>query len=157
MRRGGPKRDHSYYMHLAYKEAEKAAEKNEVPVGAVIVSDNTIISRSHNLREIKKDPLAHAEVIAIKKACKKLDSWRLDKCTLYVTLEPCAMCAAVLWQARIGAVYYGATDPKGGVVSLNISIHNNLKLNHRYDMHHLHTPECGAVLTAFFKAKRKKK
>ena len=146
--------NHEDYLKEALKEAHKAAQKDEVPVGAVIVHQGKIIARGHNLRETKQSALGHAELVAIAKATKKLESWRLDQCTLYVTLEPCPMCAGALQQCRIKQVYYGAADPKGGVESLGIAIHNNPRLNHRYEMTHLHSPECGNTLSEFFRKKR---
>ena len=103
------------YMKEALKEAKKAYKKNEVPVGAVIVKDGVIIARAHNLRESKENAIAHAEILCIQKACKKLNSWRLDNALLYVTLEPCAMCSGALSQARIGKVIFGAKDLKNEV------------------------------------------
>ncbi len=102
------------YMQQALKEARKAFEKDETPVGAVIVLDGKIIARGYNKRELKKDPTQHAEIDAIRKAAKKLGSWRLLDCDMYVTLEPCAMCAGALIQARVRKVYIGARDPKAG-------------------------------------------
>ena len=102
------------YMKLALKEARKAFEKEEVPIGAIIVKDGKILSRAHNLRETKKQACAHAEVLAIQKACKKLKSWRLDNAEIYVTIEPCAMCAGAIMNARIKKVYFGAFEPKSG-------------------------------------------
>ena len=102
------------YMKLALKEAEKARLKDEVPVGAILVKDGLIVSRGYNQRNSKQNATAHAEHIAIEKACKKLKSWRLEECELYVTLEPCPMCAGAIIQSRIPRVYFGAYDPKGG-------------------------------------------
>ena len=110
------------YMRIALKEAQKAAILDEVPVGAVIVKDGKILSKGHNLREKTSDPTSHAEVNAIRKACKKLNSWRLEDATIYVTIEPCSMCAGTLLQCRIGRIVYGADDPKGG------AIHSSLEL-----------------------------
>ena len=112
------------FMKEALKEAKKAYDKLEVPVGAVIVKDDKIISRAHNLRELKCNCLAHAEIICINKACKKLKAWRLEGCDIYVTLEPCAMCAGAIMQSRINTVYIGAKDKKNGCVG---SICNLLK------------------------------
>lgn len=99
-------------MTSAYKEAQKADKKEEVPIGCVITKDGKIIARAHNLRETKKDPMAHAEILAIQKAAKKIGDWRLNECELYVTLEPCPMCAWAIIQSRIKKVIYGASDPK---------------------------------------------
>ncbi len=146
---------HLYFMNEALKEANKARKKNEVPVGAVVTKNGEILSRAHNLRENKKDALAHAELLAILKACKKLSSWRLEGCEVYITLEPCPMCAGALFQARVKAVYYGVSDPKAGVVSLGIPIHNNPQLNHRYPLTCLNIKECGNILSSFFARRRK--
>ena len=105
------------YMKVAINEALKAQYIGEVPIGAVIVKDNKIIARAHNLRETRQDPTAHAEYLAIQKAAKIVGSWRLEDCTLYVTLEPCVMCAGAIVMSRIPRVVYGASDPKGGCSS----------------------------------------
>ena len=109
-----------HFMKIALKEAEKARDIDEVPIGAVIVKDNKVIARGHNLRESKKDPLGHAELVAIKKASKKIGDWQLVDCTLYVTLEPCIMCGGAIIQSRIKTVVYGADDPKGGAFGSSI-------------------------------------
>ncbi len=144
------------YMGEALKEAVKAAAKDEVPVGAVIVFEGKIIARGHNLRETRQSVLGHAELATLAKASKKLGSWRLPGCDVYVTLEPCPMCAGALQQARVRHVYYGAVDPKAGVVSLALNLNDNSRLNHRYSLTHLDTTECGKVLSDFFRGKRKK-
>lgn len=149
--------DVNKYIHEALKEATKAAGKSEVPVGAVVVLNGKIIARGHNLRESRQSVLGHAELIALSKASKKLGSWRLPECEIYVTLEPCPMCAGALQQARIKNVYYGISDPKAGVISLGINIHDNAKLNHRYAMTHLEVKECGKILSEFFSARRRQK
>lgn len=107
---------HEKYMKEALKEAQKAYDKDEVPVGAIIVKNNEIIARGHNLREKNQMSIDHAEIVAIRKASKKLKSWRLDDCDMYVTLEPCLMCAGAILQSRIKNVYYGTTDSKAGVI-----------------------------------------
>jgi len=145
------------FLNEALKEAIKAEKKNEVPVGAVVVKNGRVIARAHNLRETRQDPLTHAELIAISKAAKKVGSWRLVDCEVYVTLEPCVMCAGALSQARVKAVFYGALDPKGGAQSLKVRIHDNPKMNHRYDLVHLPSAECGQILSEFFKKKRKER
>lgn len=149
--------DHLKFLKAALKEAEKARVKDEVPVGAVVVLDGKIIARGHNLREAKQSVLGHAELAALKKASKKLGSWRLENCDVYVTLEPCPMCAGAMQQARVRNVYYGVSDPKAGVVSLGISIHENAKLNHRYKMDCLEQKQCGDILSSFFRQKRSSK
>lgn len=144
------------YMNEALKEAKKAYKKDEVPVGAVIVKDNKIIARAHNLRESKENAIAHAEILCIQKACKKLKSWRLDDATLYVTLEPCAMCSGALSQARIGKVVFGAKDYKNGCVG---SICNILeeKTTWKVEYEYSQNEECSNILSEFFKELRKKK
>lgn len=148
--------EHLKFLKIALKEAEKARVKNEVPVGAVVVHEGKVIARGHNLREAKQSVLGHAELHALLKASKKLGSWRLEGCDVYVTLEPCPMCAGALQQARVRNVFYGVADPKAGVVSLGIDIHDNSKLNHRYKMTCLEQGECGRILSDFFKARRKR-
>ena len=142
-------------MRLAIQEAERALEENEVPVGAVIVHDERVIASAHNQREGLRDPTAHAEMIAITQATESLRSWRLDAATLYVTLEPCPMCAGAILQARIPTVVYGATDPKAGAVHTLYQLLADERLNHRA----LVVPgvlagPCGAILTRFFQAQR---
>lgn len=124
---------HEQFMLEALKEAQKAYKKNEVPVGCVIVCNDKIIARSHNLKEKLNETLAHAELLAIKKANKKLKSWRLDECDLYVTLEPCPMCAGAIIQARIKNLYFGATDPKSGAFGGHFNI-NNYRFNHKLNI-----------------------
>lgn len=118
------------YMAEALKEAKKAYRKGEVPVGCVIVCDDQIIARGYNQREKTKDPTAHAEMIAIRKATKKRKSWRLENCDMYVTIEPCAMCAGALMWSRIRTIYYGANDPKGGAVHSSFSLFDQTGIHH---------------------------
>ena len=122
------------YMKLALKEAQKAYEKEEVPIGAIIVKDNKVIARAHNLRESKKDACAHAEILAIQKACKKLNAWRLEECDMYVTLEPCAMCAGAIMNARIRKLYIGADEPKFGAVGSKINLLEDIIFNHKVEV-----------------------
>jgi tRNA(adenine34) deaminase len=146
------------WMRVALSEARKAEEKQEVPVGAVIVREGQIISRAHNLKEQLHSPLGHAEVLAVHRASQKLGAWRLSDCTLYVTLEPCLMCAGVLYQARIGRVVFATKDPKAGALGSVYSIHQDQRLNHRYEA--LDGPlkeECSQILKDFFKSMRIKK
>lgn len=145
------------FLGEAYKEALKAQQKDEVPVGAVIVLDGKIIARAHNLKEQKQKVTGHAEILAVEKAARKLDSWRLENCDVYVTLEPCPMCAAVLQQSRVKNVYFGVFDKKGGAISLDLKIHDHSKLNHKYKMTCVERSECGELLSNYFKSKRKKK
>lgn len=144
------------YMKSALKEAQKAYDKGETPVGAVIVKDGKIIARAHNLREINKDPLAHAELIAIKKASKKLDAWRLLGCEMYVTLEPCPMCAGAIIQSRIEKVYYGTDDPKAGSAGSVIDLFEN-DFNHKVEIcKGIMEEECAEILKRFFRELRRK-
>ena len=145
------------FMNLALNEAKKAYKKNEVPVGAVIVKDDVVIAKAHNLREKDNSSLSHAEILCIKKACNKLKSWRLEGCNMYVTLEPCAMCAGALTQSRINKVYIGAKDSKNGCVG---SIANILDFNttHKVKYEYLdNASECSSIISNFFKELRNKK
>ncbi len=146
---------HQHFLKLALKEAQKAALKEEVPVGAVIVHEGKVIARAHNLKEAKQDCIAHAEILALQKAMKKRKDWRLSDCTLYVTLEPCPMCAGAILHARLKAVYFGALDPKWGGTGSVTNLFE-MPFNHRLDYQFIPTPECSQILTQFFKAKRKK-
>src|SRR6056297_1055816 len=126
--------NNEYYMKKALKEAEKAREKKEVPVGAVIASGGKIISRAHNLIRQKKDPAAHAEILALRKAAKKINSERLLNCVLYVNIEPCAMCAGAIILARVKKLVFGAKDPKTGACGSVFNIINNKKNNHHVEV-----------------------
>jgi tRNA(adenine34) deaminase len=145
-------------MNEALKEARKAYLKGEVPIGAVIVKDEQIISRAHNEKELKKDATLHAEMNAIKKACKKLDSWHLDGCDMYVTLEPCTMCAGALVHARIKRLFIGAPDPKAGAVGSVINVLEPNKFNHNIEVYFgiLEDP-CSEILKSFFKELRSRR
>ena len=144
-----------WFMREALKEAEKAAQKGEVPIGAVIVSDNKIIARGHNLKESTADATAHAEIIAIKKASKKLGGWRLTNSTIYVTLEPCLMCMGALIQARIERLVFGCYDPKAGAAGSLYNISNDRRLNHRIKLTTgIMAGECSKILKGFFKGLR---
>ncbi len=146
------------WMKEAIKQAKKAAQKDEVPIGCVIVKDDQIIARAYNKREMKQCSTAHAEILAIEKACKKLSSWRLEDCDLYVTLEPCPMCSGAIIQSRIRNVIFGAYDPKGGCMGSNMNINNVRGFNHYPDIEGgILQDECSRLLKEFFKAKRKKK
>ena len=147
----------TFFMQEALKEAEKAYKKKEVPIGAVIVSDNKIIARGHNLKETSADPTAHAEIIAIKKAAKKLERWRLSNSTIYVTLEPCTMCMGALIQARVERLVFGCFDPKAGAAGSLYDISNDKRLNHRIKLStDVMAEECGKILKDFFKGLRKR-
>jgi tRNA(adenine34) deaminase len=144
------------FMELALKEAKKAYSKKEVPVGAVIVKDDEVIAKAHNLRERKNTSLAHAEILAIEKACKKLKSWRLDGCTMYVTLEPCLMCAGAITQARIKKVVIGALDEKNGVVESIANVFD-IKTTTKVEYEIENDEECSSILSKFFKELRSNK
>ncbi len=144
-------------MEKALKEAEKAAGMDEVPVGAVIVRDGKIIARAHNLREKNQQASAHAEMLAIQKASRKLGTWCLDDCDLYVTLEPCMMCTGAIILSRIRTLYYGTADPKGGAIESLVQIRTIKRLNHHPQIESgiLREPS-STILTEFFREKRKK-
>ena len=145
------------FMSLALKEAEKSANFDEVPVGAVIVQDGKVIARGHNLREKTNDPTAHAEIVAIRKACKKLGSWRLENCTMYVTIEPCSMCAGTLLWTRIKKIVYGAKDPKGGALVSSFKLFDSKTINHHPEIvGGVLEEKCSIIMSSFFKSKRQK-
>jgi tRNA(adenine34) deaminase len=145
------------FMGLALREARRAERLEEVPVGAVVVRDGIVISRGHNLRESRNDPTAHAELVAIKKAAKKMGSWRLTGCTLYVTLEPCPMCAGAMVNSRISRVVYGCADPKAGACGTLMNLAQDGRLNHRLELSGgVLSDECAGLLRDFFRKKRKK-
>jgi tRNA(adenine34) deaminase len=147
---------HDHFMQIALEEAEQALRENEVPVGAVIVHEGRVIARSHNQREQLHDPTAHAEMIAITQAAESRQSWRLDGCTLYVTLEPCPMCAGAILQARLPTVVYGATDPKAGAVDTLFHLLDDSRLNHRVEtVAGVLAAPCGEILTRFFQEQRR--
>ena len=142
-------------MELALVEAEAATRHDDVPVGAVVVRDRKVISRRHNERELTGDPTAHAEVLAIRDAAEVIGHWRLLDCTLYVTLEPCFMCAGALVNARIGRVVFGATDPKAGAAGSLTNVLADPRLNHNPPVEGgVLREECSHILKAFFAAKR---
>jgi len=145
------------FMRLAIKQAQAGEKMGEVPVGAIIVNKNgKIVAQANNLREKHKTTLGHAELVALHRACKKLNSWRLNNCTLYVTLEPCFMCAGALVQARIERVVFAAPDPKGGALVSLASLGNDPRLNHRFEITRgVLAEECSLMLKKFFRKKRK--
>lgn len=144
------------FMKEALKEAKKAYEKLEVPVGAVIVKDGKIIARGHNLKETKKDTTRHAEIIAIEKASKKLGAWRLLDCEIYVTLEPCSMCAGAMINSRIKKLYIGAIDEKTGAVGSVLNLLEDYKFNHNIEVEKgILKEDCEKILKDFFKDLRK--
>ena len=147
---------HEHFMRLALQEAQQAAEEGEVPIGAVIVHGDQLVASAHNQREQLRDPTAHAEMIAITQAAEALGSWRLVNCTLYVTLEPCPMCAGAIVQARIPWVVYGAADPKAGAVDTLFRLLGDARLNHQSQViSGVLAEPCGAVLSEFFQRQRR--
>ncbi|MER2115866.1 MAG: tRNA adenosine(34) deaminase TadA [Solibacillus isronensis] len=150
-------KDH-HYMQEALEEAKKAAALGEVPIGAVIVYKDEIIARAHNLRETTQNALTHAESMAIQEACSKIGSWRLEETTMYVTLEPCPMCAGAILQSRVPRVVYGARDIKAGCVDSLYRLLNDPRFNHECTVTEgVMAEECGQILTDFFKALRDRK
>jgi tRNA(adenine34) deaminase len=144
------------FMQEALREAAAAARLDEVPIGAVVVRQGKIIARGHNRRELDRDPLAHAEAGVLRQAARILGGWRLPGCTLYVTLEPCVMCAGALMQARVSRLVYGAADPKAGAAGSVVDVVRDGRLNHMVEV----TPgvceaECGALLREFFAGLRR--
>ena len=143
------------FMREAIEEAKKAESLREVPIGAVIVKNGEIIGRGHNLRESLRDPTAHAEMLAIRQASEYLNAWRLLDCTLYVTLEPCPMCAGAILQSRIPRVVYGTNDPKAGCAGTLMNLLQDGRFNHRAEVvADVLRDECSALLTGFFRALR---
>lgn len=146
------------FMQEALKEAKKAEDKLEVPVGCVIVKDGKIIARAHNLKETKGDTTKHAEIIAIQKASKKLEAWRLLDCEMYITLEPCSMCAGAIIQARIKKVYIGAMDEKTGACGSILNLLQDYPFNHMVEVETgIEKEECEKILKEFFKKLREMK
>jgi len=149
--------DDTHFMREALEEARKAFEKDEPPVGAVIVRDSEIIARGHNLRESLHDPTAHAEMLAIRAAAARLERWRLTDCVIYVTLEPCIMCAGAMVLARLSGLVYGADDPKAGAVNSLMNLVSDERLNHRIEVKNgILAVECGDLLRDFFSTRRAK-
>jgi len=147
---------HEDYMRLALLEAEKARKAGEVPVGAVIVKDGLVIAKTHNLREVKNSALAHAEILAINKANEVLNSWRLDSCSMYVTIEPCPMCAGAIIQSRIKEVFYGAKDYKSGSHESIVDLFDK-PFNHKVHVTSgILEKECAEIMSGFFRELRKK-
>ena len=155
------------YMRMALEEAQRAADLGEVPIGAVVVyqpidkgtrrplAEPRVIARACNVRETQQDPAGHAEFVAVKQAAAELGVWRLTGCTVYVTLEPCIMCAGLMHQARIGRCVYGAADPKAGALGSLYAIHDDGRLNHRFEVKSgVLADECAIVLREFFERRR---
>lgn len=150
--------DINKFMKCAIREAKKAFAEDEVPVGAIIVKEGKIIARAHNQKEKKNDATAHAEIECIKKASKKLGNWWLEDCDIYVTLEPCSMCAGAIVNSRIKRLYFGAKDPKAGCCGSVIDLFTPKLFNHKLEVKGGVLPvECGSLLTDFFSQKRAEK
>lgn len=149
-------RDWTPYMQRALELARTAEGLGDVPIGAVVVNvDGKIIAEAHNERELRKDPTGHAEILALKRAAEACGEWRLNGCTMVVTLEPCVMCAGALSLSRIDRIVFGATDPKAGATGSLYKIHDDIRLNHRMELvGGVLEPECREALVTFFRAKR---
>jgi len=148
----------SMFMGQALEEAKKAALLGEVPIGAVLVYEGEVIAKAHNLRETTQNATTHAELMVIQEACKKIGSWRLEQTTLYVTLEPCPMCAGAILQSRVPRVVYGARDMKAGCVDSLYHLLNDARFNHECDVTEgILAEDCGQILTDFFRALRERK
>jgi tRNA(adenine34) deaminase len=144
-----------YFMRLALREAERALEHEDVPIGAVLVRDGEVVAVAHNERELRQDPTAHAEVIVLREAARLAGSWRVLGAVLYVTLEPCAMCAGAIVLARVPRVVYGASDPKAGACGSVLDVPGEPRLNHRPEVAGgLLAEECGGLLSGFFASRR---
>jgi tRNA(adenine34) deaminase len=142
-------------LDLALEEARRAAEASEVPIGAIVILDGRIIGRAHNAPITLKDPTAHAEVLALRAAARELGNYRLERGTLYTTVEPCVMCCGALVHARVDRLVYGAADPKAGAVASLYRILDDRRLNHRIEITAgVRAEECGALLTEFFRSRR---
>ena len=150
--------DDEKFMRLALREAVKAAEEEEVPVGALLVREGRVVARAHNQPIGMKDPSAHAEILALRRAARKLGNYRLTGCTLYVTIEPCSMCAGAMIQARLRRVVFGASDPKAGASGTVLTVLNHPRLNHQVEIvEGVLAEECAAILQEFFASRRGKK
>ena len=151
-------KDDNYYMGLALEEARKAYDMGEIPIGAVLVLDGQIVASGHNMREIWHDATAHAEIIVIREACQKLGRWRLSGAILYVTIEPCPMCAGALVMSRIDRLVYGSSDYKAGAVESIFNIVQNDALNHSMIVASgVRSDECAGIMRDFFRSRRKNK
>jgi tRNA(adenine34) deaminase len=145
-----------YFMSLALREAELARAHEDVPIGAVVVRDGELLAAAHNERELRQDPTAHAEVLALREASRAVGSWRVLEATVYVTLEPCAMCAGAIVLARVPRVVFGATDPKAGACGSVLDVLAEARLNHRPEvLSGVLAPDCGQLLSDFFAARRR--
>ncbi len=143
------------YMAMAIEQARLAEEIGEVPIGAIVVCEGAVVARGHNRREVDNDPAGHAEFIAIRDAASRLERWRLSDCEVFVTLEPCPMCAGLMHQARISRCVYGAADPKAGALGTLYDLSDDERLNHRFDVTSgVLAEECGELLKEFFRGLR---
>jgi tRNA(adenine34) deaminase len=144
-----------YFMRLALREAERALDHDDVPIGAVVVHGGELLAAAHNERELRQDPTAHAEILALREAARAVGSWRVLDATVYVTLEPCAMCAGAIVLARVARVVYGATDPKAGACGSVLDVLDEPRLNHRPLLcSGVLAPACGQLLSSFFASRR---
>jgi tRNA(adenine34) deaminase len=144
-----------YFMRLALREAERASEHEDVPIGAVLVRDGEVVAAAHNERELRQDPTAHAEIVLLREAAREAGTWRLLETVLYVTLEPCAMCAGAIVLARVPRVVYGARDPKAGACGSVLDVLGEPRLNHRPEVAGgLLAQDCGELLSEFFATRR---
>jgi tRNA(adenine34) deaminase len=151
-------RDDVRFMRAALREAVRAVHEEEVPVGAVVVLDGRVVAHAHNRPIAAHDPTAHAEILALRRAGRKLGNYRLGGCSLYVTMEPCAMCAGAIVHARVKRLVYGASDPKSGACGSALKVLNHSKLNHRVEVRKgVLKEECASLLREFFARRRKKK
>jgi len=156
--RGGNHTRDETFLRRALHEAARGAEEGEVPVGAVVVQDGCVVARAHNRPIHLHDPSAHAEILALRRAARKLGNYRLTGCTLYVTIEPCAMCAGAIVHARVRRVVYGATDPKAGANGSALTVLNHPKLNHQVEaVAGVLAEDCAAIVRDFFRGRRHKK
>ncbi len=147
--------DDVYFMRLALREAQRAPAHEDVPIGAVLVRCGEVLAAAHNERELREDPTAHAEILLLREAARALGTWRLLDCVLYVTLEPCAMCAGAIVLARVPRVVFGATDPKAGAAGSVLDVLAEPRLNHRPEvLSGVLAPDCGQLLSAFFASRR---
>ena len=157
MRKPETEIEHTKFMREAWREARRGARENEVPVGAVVVKDGRVIARAHNRPVRLNDPSAHAEVLALRRAARKLGNYRLVGCTLYVTIEPCVMCVGTIVQARLRRLVFGAADPKAGACGSALNVLNDAKLNHRVEVQSgILAVECAGILRGFFRERRRK-
>ena len=149
---------HEIFMKKALQQAKVALRHDEVPIGAVVVMDGKVIARAHNVRNATRNAVAHAEILAIQKACKKVGDCRLSECDLYVTLEPCLMCTGACYNARLGNVYFGAYDSNGGGATTVVNESRNNTLNHNLNMQGgILEAQCSQILKDYFQSKRQKK